>query len=187
MDLSSLTQVLTAPENPVEVSGDPKRWQLVEGRLGTALPADYKNFIDRYGSGRIDRFLLIFNPFAANPSVNLYSASEARIVGMRELLKNPHEKFRPRLFPQLGGVLPFGATDYGDTLYWKTGSDPDAWSIVINEARGPDVQEFEMGRLPSPDIGSLIDLRNLPAGLSKSFAKLRAPKATSLTMTIHDG
>lgn len=42
-------------------------------------------------------------------------------------------------------MLPWGITDNGDILYWLTkGDNPDAWTIAINESRGPLWEEFDM-------------------------------------------
>jgi hypothetical protein len=68
--LERLGQLLPPPEDPVE-PGRPDGWAAVEAALGTGLPSDFKAFTERYGSGMVDDFLYLFNPFAAGEDGNL--------------------------------------------------------------------------------------------------------------------
>ena len=68
--LERLRQLLPPPANPVE-PGRPDGWAKVEAALGTGLPGDFKGFTELYGSGTVDDFLYLFNPFAQGPDGNL--------------------------------------------------------------------------------------------------------------------
>lgn len=39
--------------------------------LGMILPLDYKKFINKYGTGSINDFIWILNPFSENENLNL--------------------------------------------------------------------------------------------------------------------
>lgn len=135
MTIDHLLAVMAPPVNPTEIPG-PRAWKAVEGRLGMPLPIDYKEFIEIYGSGKIADFLWIFNPFSINENLNLEKQIEnqARVLAELQLYG---ESIPYRLFPERGGVLPFGITDNGDVLFWLTAGAPDDWVVVVNEARAP--------------------------------------------------
>jgi SUKH superfamily protein len=126
----------------VDVALDPDEWELIESTIGTVLPADYKQFIDTYGSGAIGRFVSIFNPFSKNQHVNLLDAIRTKLDALRELQGEFESERRYPLFPEAGGLLPFGGTDNGDVFFWKTSGEPDQWPVVINESRAPEYEEF---------------------------------------------
>jgi len=143
VSVDELKRVLEPPEEPNEAPR-PEDWSAVEERLGTPLPGDYKTFIEAYGTGRIDNFLWVYNPFAANENLNLLK--EVQEVGeiYAELGRGGHET-PPPFFPSPGGLLPLGATDNGDFLFWKVSGPPDTWTIVVNESRAPEYEEFDGG------------------------------------------
>jgi hypothetical protein len=142
MKIDDLRAVLSPPPLPVETHG--RKWSVVEQEIGTRLPDDYKMFIEQYGSGRINSFIWIFNPFSSNQYINL----NYKIINQLEVLKTLAQDFGEKcpypLFPQSGGLLPFGETDNGDAIYWLTRGDPNAWQVVVNQARGPKYEEFAL-------------------------------------------
>jgi hypothetical protein len=141
MPIEGLMQIMPPPPEPKEASGD---WQAVESSLGTALPDDYRRFIDAYGTGQIDAFLGVLNPFSAGPYYNLLSAGRAHLDGLREL-REASGRFLPfPLFPEPGGLLPIAITDNGDTIHWLTNGAPDAWTIVVQDPRAPDCEAYDM-------------------------------------------
>ena len=120
-------------------------WLEIERKIGTALPCDYKRFIESYGSGRIDDFLSILNPFSANKYLNLFFQFETQLASLSELKATGSEIVPFDLFPMPGGLLPFGITDNGDVLYWVTVGQPDVWTVAINASRSPDWRYFAVG------------------------------------------
>jgi hypothetical protein len=60
--LERLRQLLPPAAEPVE-PGRPDSWAAVEAALGAGLP-DFKGLTEGYGSGTVDDFLYLFNPFA---------------------------------------------------------------------------------------------------------------------------
>lgn len=143
MSISSLLTILPPPINPVETPR-PEDWNAVEKQIGN-LPTDFKTFIERYGSGTIDRFLWILNPFSANKHANLIKRMKPVISAIQELKRDWPDQHPYRLFPEPGGLLPFGGSDNGDTMFWQTVGKPDEWPIVVNAARDPDYEKSECG------------------------------------------
>jgi hypothetical protein len=68
--LERLRELLPPPAEPVE-AGRSDGWAEIEAALGTGLPGDFEAFTERYGSGMVDDFLYLFNPFAAGEDGNL--------------------------------------------------------------------------------------------------------------------
>src|SRR6266481_1587691 len=125
MSIQELAQVLPAPQSPVDAAGERSGWLAVEAELKTALPEDYKAFIETYGSGTVDGFLRIFNPFAVDRNVNLMSRMPEMMWALNEV--RPTALMTPglRLYPETNGALPFGVSHNGDFLMWVTVGRPD--------------------------------------------------------------
>ena len=70
MSLELLLKVLPPPIEPYGI--DPgETWAKAEDELGIRLPSDYRQFVDRYGTGCIDGFLWVHSPLASIPGLNL--------------------------------------------------------------------------------------------------------------------
>jgi hypothetical protein len=150
--LDRLRSLLPPPAVPTE-PGRPEGWAEVEATLGTKLPDDFKVFTQLYGSGKVDDFLYLFNPFAAAPDGNLLFEKDRVLAAYTETrAKFPGQLPLPP-FPEPGGVLPLGRTDNGDELYWMTRGAPDDWSVVLLESRAARQEVHHM-----PVTGFLIAL-----------------------------
>jgi hypothetical protein len=164
--LERLRELLPPPAEPVE-PGRPDGWAAVEATLGTRLPADFRAFTELYGSGTVDDFLYLFNPFATGQGGNLLAERDRVLAGYRQTRARFPELLLLPPFPDEGGVLPLGRTDNGDELYWVTEGDPDSWPVTLLESRAA-LQELH----PIPVTGFLAALaanqlasRILPADL----------------------
>ncbi|MCX4598554.1 SMI1/KNR4 family protein [Streptomyces sp. NBC_01549] len=62
--LGDLVQLLGPP--PVR-HPSPDDWAEVEGYVGSALPGDFKAFLDAYGTGAICGELVVFHPRGSSP------------------------------------------------------------------------------------------------------------------------
>ncbi len=142
MSIEELTRVLEPPHVPRDTHGS-AGWEDVERRLGGRVPTDYRAFIERYGTGYIGKFLTICNPFCEIEGLNLFGHGNLALDALRELREHG-ERIPYPIFPEPGGLFPFGSTDNGDTLYWLTSGAPDSWRVAVNEARGPLWEVFEM-------------------------------------------
>jgi hypothetical protein len=142
--LERLRQVLPPPAEPVE-PGRPDGWAAVEALLDTRLPADFRAFTELYGSGTVDDFLYLFNPFAKGQDGNLLAEKDRVLASYRQTRARFPERLPLPAFPDAGGVLPLGRTDNGDELYWVTEGDPDAWLVAVLESRAA---LLEVHRMP---------------------------------------
>lgn len=140
MSLNSLLTVLPPPQNPVEVP-TAETWNATEMQL-SRLPDDYKAFVDRFGTGNISGFIWILNPASQNRYLNLLVEMKPILSALRELRESGEPCPYP-LYPEPGGLLPFGKSDNGDALYWLTIGQPEQWPIVVNAARDPAYEKFE--------------------------------------------
>jgi len=132
--LERLRELLPPPAEPVE-PGRPDGWAAVEATLGTRLPADFKAFTELYGSGTVDDFLYLFNPFASGQGGNLLVEKDQVLAAYRQTRARYPELLPLPPFPDAGGVLPLGRTENGDELYWVTEGDPDDWPVALLESR----------------------------------------------------
>src|SRR6266850_5784244 len=108
MVFDELVSVVRPPAQPVDAQGD---WGEVVSRLGFSLPVDYMQFVESFGSGSLDDFIWVLNPFATNRNLNLlYHLT--RVLGGLRGLKEMHPDLVP--YPPLfepGGPFPWGVTD----------------------------------------------------------------------------
>ncbi|ALC89081.1 hypothetical protein AM500_04190 [Bacillus sp. FJAT-18017] len=138
-----LLNVLIPPAVPVNAGTD-SEWKHVETRLGTRLPDDYKSFIEMYGTGSIDNFLWVLNPFEKNENLSLFETGKALIEAYLVSQSNFPEDYPYTVFPSEGGLLPWGLTDNGDELYWLTTGDPNDWPVVVYETRSADNYKYSL-------------------------------------------
>ena len=143
MSVGELSVIVVPPPAPVESHGS---WPAVEARLGIGLPQDFKDYIEVYGTGCIDEFVWVLNPFSANRHLSFFDRGTAALDALRELqLAHPDVEVRDPLFPAPGGLLPWGLTDNGDVLSWATIGSPDDWSVVINASRDARLERHASG------------------------------------------
>jgi hypothetical protein len=109
--------------------------------MGTLLPGEYVEFVSRYGTGGIDSFLWIFSPIAENEGLNEIVQSRTILETWRSLPVGVHREMGLALFPDAGGILPFGCSDNGDLLFWRTKGEPDKWDILLISPRDGELQE----------------------------------------------
>jgi hypothetical protein len=135
--MNSLDRILSIVAKPERVidAGNEGEWRNIEDKIGFHLPSDYKLFIQYYGTGALNDFLYVFNPFTLNKNLNLLSQREDMIDSYRILKYNSPEKYPFSANSDVGGLLPWGITDNGDELYWLiTGKDSNQWKIVSFKA-----------------------------------------------------
>lgn len=124
MTIETLIKVIPPPATPTDSYTGP--WPPIERQLRVVLPPDYKDFVRLYGSGYFMEFLGIKVPRSRNPNIRLISHAKAYPAESFESDEVPY-----RLWPQPGGLLPFGTTDNGDELFWLPHGPPADWSIIV--------------------------------------------------------
>lgn len=130
------------PGNPVAARGD---WSVAVARAGTLLPTDYRRLVGLYGCGIFGGEVWLCSPFAENPNIELVEYGRGLLEGDRDVRQLFPDAFPYPLFPEPGGLLPWGRTHGGDNLYWRTAGEPDGWTVVANGSRSADYEEFPGG------------------------------------------
>jgi hypothetical protein len=142
MSLKILEQVVCPPSISPKKEVD---WDKVELEIGIQLPPDYKQLISVYGHGAFDNFLWVYQPVSEDAFMDLVVQSKRRIDILRDIKGEFGKKDVPYgLFPEPGGLLPWGVTDNGNICYWQTiTGGPTKWTVTVNQSRGPRWAEFD--------------------------------------------
>jgi len=142
MTIENLISVVPPPSAPEEAYLGP--WEAIEADLGTKLPQDYKDFVRLYGSGRFMEFLGVHVPVSWSPYVRLQS--EVReICDTIGIVGSADDNLPYPLWPEPGGLLPFGKTDFGDYLFWLPRGPPDDWGVVVWDRGMGHYEAFDCG------------------------------------------
>ncbi|MBA3458522.1 MAG: SMI1/KNR4 family protein [Deltaproteobacteria bacterium] len=142
--LGPLIRILKPPARPLEVPVDDVWWAALSRALGVPLPADWKTFVQTYGTGSIARFITIANPFSEiDPYLPwLTSVIAADKNSMVVNGKGVAGGLPP--FPASEGLLPFGRWSDWAVLYFHMRGAPDAWPIVFASVHGDYQATFEV-------------------------------------------
>jgi hypothetical protein len=124
MTIEVLSRVIPPPLEPAGAFLGP--WAPIEAELGTALPPDYKDLVGVYGSGYFMEFFGIGVPRSPNLNLRL----ETKVPQVCATFFDRDELAYP-LWPDQGGLVPFGATDNGDFLFWLPRGAPEDWGVVV--------------------------------------------------------
>jgi len=153
MSLSGLLPLLPPPESPIAAL-HLDDWGAVQQILGTPVPGDYREFISVYGSGAIDRFVIQ----VLNLSLEWdRSMSDELCAALASLHEDPYSDQPFPVFPEPGGLLPWGSGDDGDTFCWKTIGEPDDWPIVLFPRWGDVYFEYDLAM--TDYLGGLVEGR----------------------------
>jgi hypothetical protein len=101
-------------------------WRALEGRLGVALPVDYKSFVDRLGAGRFcDIRILGLDPCG---EYDLPTVLERR---SRSASASQWSSAVP-FYPRPSGVIPWGETADGWLCAWRfIDREPEQWPVLM--------------------------------------------------------
>jgi hypothetical protein len=106
-------------------------WSAVETKLGSGLPSDYKEYVARFGPGFLEEgYILVAMPGIPDDWGRNYEFFDhVRLGSVR--LRASRERVAYPIWPEPGGLLSWGATDYADMFYWDTSpGHPDRWTVV---------------------------------------------------------
>lgn len=125
------------PENYSKLPLDNySKWNEIEKKLGVNLPTDYKEFIDLFGAGIIDDFILVFSPFSENENMNFFIQQDLNNEAYSTLKESHPNEFPYQIFTKKSGLLPWGRTENGDILNWIVDMNLDEWPILIYDGYG---------------------------------------------------
>ncbi|MFF5922065.1 SMI1/KNR4 family protein [Streptomyces flavochromogenes] len=135
--VGDLVQLFGPP--PVRESS-PDDWAEVESYIGSALPRDFKAFLDAYGTGVISGELVVFHP--SGPSPLLERMRQVHETFGRSWRRDSDE-YPFRFHPDPDGLISWGYDYFGDEhFFWPCDPDPDRWKIVTN-SDGVDPEVFD--------------------------------------------
>jgi hypothetical protein len=135
VSIERLTQLVPPPTSPTEV-GPLERWVAAEAELGIELPPDYRDFVVAYGSGLFAAFYVVYNPFASSPLIRLKDRVDKLCAIERQTKLSRIMNVPYPIYPEPGGILPWGCDENGNYYYWLTEGAPSAWPVIQNSVRG---------------------------------------------------
>ena len=69
-------------------TGNETGWKQLQLNMNIVFPTDYKEYIKLYGTGCIDDFLWVLNPFCMNENINFIQKGESIIDAYKTLRKS---------------------------------------------------------------------------------------------------
>jgi hypothetical protein len=143
MAIEDLVSFIPPPAEPIDGEGD---WSVPEREFGIVFPADFKELIRRYGTGRFCGSLRIANPLRpwGRDIIHDDLSRYRELRGAAEI--------RLRLFPEEPGLLPWGSDSNGHLYCWWTQGPSDGWTVA-QLAHG-DEEDFET--VPGPITSFLV-------------------------------
>lgn len=129
MTIEALMKVVPPPAVPEEGYDGP--WEQIEKGLGSALPQDYKDLVRIYGGGTFFGFARVHLPKCNGPLFRL----GPNLLTVRRAFAGLHRSEHPPLWPDPGGLILFGMTDYGDYFFWRPEGPPEDWKVVATWRR----------------------------------------------------
>ncbi|WJR35312.1 hypothetical protein P3F83_08065 [Mycobacteroides immunogenum] len=167
---------LTALVPPPPAFGHAIRdWEAIDSDLGFVTPRDYRAIVDAYGAGVFGGFLWLMLPESNAKRLNMQAEITAQRHVLRELAEFEEVPY------EIESLIPCGATNNGDTFFWRTNgfSASAQWTIVVNSGRDPQWDEYQ-GNL----LDFLVDVfsnrykcqvfpEDFPAEGDRNFAPLR--------------
>ncbi|MEY9877918.1 hypothetical protein ABH931_007442 [Streptacidiphilus sp. MAP12-33] len=102
----------------------------MEGGLGTALPPDFMLLAEHFPVLTIGDSLAVTSPLPGREQAWVRATlDELEIIG--DWCEDAHGDPPVRPFPAPGGLLPWGATDWGDYFLWSTNGTPAQWTVTV--------------------------------------------------------
>lgn len=136
-------QSIVSPPQQVLHAGSPEKWEEARLALGLEFPGDFVSCVNTYGSGLFGGFLSLISPFESDVEGYL-SFIEMRLRSYRESHEEYPEDCPFPAYPEPGGLLPWGFTENGDTVYWLTTGEPDTWTTVVVDSKDTECEHFDL-------------------------------------------
>ncbi|MEU8689886.1 SMI1/KNR4 family protein [Streptomyces sp. NPDC048665] len=131
--MSSLDELQALLGAPVGRPSNPDDWNEVEQYVGSALPSDFKTFLNAYGSGSISGELVVFHPHGSSPLLERMRRTHQMFTERRDrsLSMGDSEHLPYPFHPEPGGLISWGYDHSGDEHFFlPCGPDPDRWKVV---------------------------------------------------------
>ncbi|MFC4856931.1 SMI1/KNR4 family protein [Actinophytocola glycyrrhizae] len=111
------------------------QWDEIEHSLGLRLPDDYKELVGKFPPGHFQGFLHVIRPGDVGEASSEYLGYYShRLDDMRTWRADEPDRFPYPIFPESGGLIPWGVTTQGDLFFWATDlTDPNSWPVVVTD------------------------------------------------------
>ena len=117
-------------------------WQAIEQGLGLRLPGDYKALAELFPRGWFRMFAMVEPP--ADKGRFLTDDAVMGLEYLRQVRASRESPFPFPVFPERGGVLPWGAIRSPGQAYWLTGpGDPDDWPVITATETGDHWERYD--------------------------------------------
>lgn len=129
MGIERIKEIMAVPAHKMDSVGH--QWDLFPSDLAMTLPTVYKEFLSAYGTGVINEFLWILNPFSANKNLNIEKMRYYQFSyrHMQEVFPDDYERNVP------GSFLTWASTDNGDGVFWVIdGGHSNEWQVGIHSS-----------------------------------------------------
>ncbi|WP_256258182.1 SMI1/KNR4 family protein [Streptomyces mirabilis] len=131
--MSSLDELKALLGRPSHRQPNPDDWDEVEQHIGSALPSDFKTFLNAYGSGVISGELAVFHPRGSSPLLKRMHKTHQMFTERRDraLSRGDAEHVPYPFRPEPGGLISWGYDYSGDEHFFlPCDPDPEHWKIV---------------------------------------------------------
>ncbi|WP_432173910.1 SMI1/KNR4 family protein [Streptomyces sp. Tue6028] len=131
--MSSLDELQALLGAPAHRQPNPADWDEVEQHIGSALPSDFKGFLNAYGSGVMSGELVVFHPTGSSPLLTRMRTTHQTFTERRDsaLSRGDSEHIPYPFHPAPGGLISWGYDYSGDEHFFlPCDPDPDRWKIV---------------------------------------------------------
>ncbi|MFD7917566.1 hypothetical protein ACFV30_44075 [Streptomyces sp. NPDC059752] len=131
--MSSLDELRALLGESAHWQSSPDDWTEVEQHIGSALPSDFKAFLNAYGTGVISGELVVFHPRGTSPLLERMRRTHGVFAERRDraLGRGDTEHIPFPFHPEPGGLISWGYDYSGDEHFFlPCDPDPDRWKIV---------------------------------------------------------
>ena len=109
-------------------------WAAIEADLGTRLPADYKLLAEAFPGGWFRQFVRPRKParLAGGAQRLLGEFGAGQVETLRRWRAQGDDMVPYPVYPESGGLLPWGGIRDGGYAFWLTGpGEPEGWPVVL--------------------------------------------------------
>jgi hypothetical protein len=116
---------------PARPNLGPGTWEEAFAALGTRLPEQYVDLMSLYGGGLWGNWLECYQPLGSHRFRGLVPFWKSLIDGHHMTKETFPDHVPPLMWPDPGGLLPFGSSADGDKIGWVCHGDPETWKVVL--------------------------------------------------------
>jgi SMI1-KNR4 cell-wall len=141
MSCEALLRLL--PVRPVSVQKHSRQaWDKMNRTLGVTMPRDYREFIEEVGGVIIDKFILVYSPFAQGDVFNTVLQTLEQADQLRDGRDRFGIKYPVGVFPEPNGLVCWGGTSNGDRLTWERSRE--LRTVIAYDSKAIEVEWYHM-------------------------------------------